>query len=117
MFIFVILTLVMLNNYNDGYDTRNNTFLNHVFAQTDDNDSSPMVGMNMRGYYTTMSEQREVKFNFPSNYYEQSFKIFSQAGIEFVRYVFFWESYEKDPFSFMSEFRLLLKLQTSGGLR
>ncbi len=107
----------MLNNYNDGYDIRNNTNLNHAFAQADDNDSSPMVGMNMRGYYTTMSQEREVKFNFPSNYYEESFKIFSQAGIQFVRYVFFWESYEKDPFSFMSELQTVAQTADKWGIK
>ncbi|MFZ0741282.1 MAG: hypothetical protein WAM54_06780 [Nitrososphaeraceae archaeon] len=117
MFILVILTLVILNNYNDGYDIRNNINLNRAFAQANDNDSSPMVGMNMRGYYTTMSQEREVKFNFPSNYYEQSFKIFSQAGVEFVRYVFFWESYEKDPFSFMSELQTVAQTADKWGIK
>ena len=117
MFIFVILTLVIHIEFNDGYDTRNNINLNHAFAQADDNGSSPMVGMNMRGYYTTMSQEREVKFNFPSNYYEQSFKIFSQAGIEFVRYVFFWESYEKDPFSFMSELETVAQTADKWGIK
>jgi hypothetical protein len=116
LFIFVILIPLIISNYNDGSDTRNDAVLNQAFAQTGKIDSSPKVGMNMRGYYTTMSEEREVTFNFPSNYYEDSFRIFSDAGIEFVRYVFFWESYEKDPFSFMIELETLSQTADKWGI-
>ena len=115
--VFVILTSLIINHFDSGSNISNDTVLNHAFAQTGKNGSSPLVGMNMRGYYTTMSEQREVKFNFPSDYYEQSFKIFSKAGIEFVRYVFFWESYEKDPFSFMSEIETVAQAADKWGIK
>ena len=108
---------MIINHFDSGSNISNDTVLNHAFAQTGKNGSSPLVGMNMRGYYTTMSEQREVKFNFPSDYYEQSFKIFSKAGIEFVRYVFFWESYEKDPFSFMSEIETVAQAADKWGIK
>ena len=117
LFIFVILTSFIISNYNGGTDISNGTALNPAFAQTGKNDSSPLVGMNMRGYYTAMSQTRETDFNFPSNYYEESFKIFSQSGIEFVRYVFFWESYEKDPFSFMSELETLSQTADKWGVQ
>ncbi|HJR48195.1 MAG TPA: hypothetical protein VJ799_08590 [Nitrososphaeraceae archaeon] len=104
LLILVLLASLTISNY---------LVLEHVYmskmillpqthAQVDQNDRSPHVGMNMRGYYTGMSQMRDVEFYFPSDYYEESFKIFSQSGIEFIRYLFFWESYEKDPFSFLN---------------
>ena len=115
--VFVVLTSFIINHFDSGSNISNDIVLNQAFSQADNNDRSPLIGMNMRGYYTTMSEQREVKFNFPSDYYEQSFKIFSQAGIEFVRYVFFWESYEKDPFSFMSEIETVAQAADKWGIK
>ncbi|HEX7178825.1 MAG TPA: hypothetical protein VF220_03800 [Nitrososphaeraceae archaeon] len=65
----------------------------------------PHLGVNMRGFYTSMADSREG-FNtpFPNNYYETSFKLLSQGGaIDHVRYRFYWESYEKDPVAFIKE--------------
>ena len=70
-----------------------------VYAQEPikDNETSrvPLVGVNMRGYYTNIPQERDFKVPIPPNYYEQSFKTLSQSGVDFVRYLFFWESYEK----------------------
>ena len=88
---FTLSILVLLNsfnNYNDEIDENNNRdkkVVTRAYAQTDKNDSGPLVGMNMRGYYTTMPQERQFEFYLPSNYYEQSFKIFSQSGIGFVQ--------------------------------
>lgn len=90
---------VTLNNAsNNSYS---NPFIKNSFAEQDKN--ILLGGINMRGYYTNMAEQRPFKLQLPENYYEDSFRAFSQAGINFVRYLFFWESYEKDPFSFINE--------------
>lgn len=37
----------------------------------------PYLGINMRGYYTSMAQSRDSKFLFPNNYYESSFQILS----------------------------------------
>jgi hypothetical protein len=74
---------------------------------TEKSDSSriPHLGVNMRGFYTSMAESRQgFKNPFPSNYYDTSFKLLSQSGsIDHVRYRFYWESYEKDPIAFINE--------------
>lgn len=74
-----------------------------VTASTDD--QSPLIGINMRGYFTNMPEHREIKAPFPSNYYDFSFKTFSDADIDFVRYLLYWESFEKNPISFLNELK------------
>ena len=45
-------------------------------------------------YYTSTPQSRIVKHVFPINYYDESFKILSKAGvIDHVRFRFYWESY------------------------
>jgi hypothetical protein len=68
------------------------------------NDNNPFIGVNVRGYYTTMSQARgDHSIPLPVKYYEESFKILSAAGMNHVRYRFYWESYVRDPFSFINE--------------
>jgi hypothetical protein len=86
-----------------------------VYAQG--SDSEPVFGMNMRGYYTAMPQERDFNLNIPENYYEDSFRVISDAGIKFLRYLFFWESYERDPFSFMSELRTVANTADKWGIQ
>jgi hypothetical protein len=67
--------------------------------------------------FIPISLKRDFKIAIPLNYYEQSFRIFSESGVDFVRYLFFWESYERDPFSFMSELQTVAQEQTNGASR
>jgi hypothetical protein len=62
------------------------------------------AGVNMKGNYTSQTQYREPSsIIFPSDYYDQSFKVISKAGMNLVRYLFFWESYEKNPELFLHE--------------
>jgi hypothetical protein len=68
------------------------------------NDNNPFIGVNVRGYYPSMSQARgDHSIPLPLKYYEESFKILSDAGMNHVRYRFYWESYVRDPFSFINE--------------
>ena len=60
-------------------------------------------GVNMKGYYTSMAESRTIGSIMPADYFDDSFKLISQAGMNHVRFVFYWEAYEKDPTNFMLE--------------
>ena len=62
----------------------------------------PYVGVDMRGLNISIQRTRSV-VNVSSNYYDDSFKILSQAGMNHVRLVFYWEAYEKNPRAFLSE--------------
>src|SRR5512133_1901402 len=63
----------------------------------------PYVGVNMRGYSTSIPQIKNSSSQLPVNYYDDSFRLISQAGMNHVRYVFFWESYVKNPSAFMRE--------------
>jgi hypothetical protein len=60
-------------------------------------------GINMKGYYTSMPQSRTIGSIMPANYFDDSFRLISEAGMNHVRFVFYWESYERDPTNFMLE--------------
>src|SRR5215210_9008757 len=63
----------------------------------------PYLGVDMSGFYTRDAQARNPSYDLPANYFEESFRILSEAGMNHVRFVVFWESYVKDPTSFMNE--------------
>ncbi|TLX88036.1 MAG: glycoside hydrolase family 5 protein [Thaumarchaeota archaeon] len=72
----------------------------HVHAL---NTNQIFYGVDMKGYYTSMAQSRTIGSVMPSNYFADSFKLISQAGMNHVRFIFYWEAYEKDPTNFMLE--------------
>jgi len=60
-------------------------------------------GVNMKGYHTSMPQSRTIGSIMPANYFDDSFRLISEAGMNHVRFVFYWESYERDPTNFMLE--------------
>ena len=80
------------------------------------NENNPYVGVNMRGFYTSMSQSKNYSNFPPSNYFEDSFKLISQSGMNHVRFVFNWEAYEKDPVSFMKELAIVADTADKWGI-
>jgi len=119
----VLLLLFMLNQFSvNGFDFEKVIpSEKSVYAQEPIEDSEnsvgPLVGVNMRGYYTNIPQERDFKTQIPPNYYEESFKTLSESGIDFVRYLFFWESFERDPFSFMNELKTVAQMADKWGIR
>ena len=119
----VLLLVFTLNQFSvSGFDFENVTLSDkRVYAQepveNSENSGIPLVGVNMRGYYTNIPQERDFKTQIPPNYYEESFKTLSQSGIDFVRYLFFWESFERDPFSFMNELKTVAQTADKWGIR
>ena len=77
----------------------------------------PLIGVNMLGYYTSLPETRDFKNPFPDNYYDQSFKILKDGGMNHVRYVYYWESYVKNPIAFINELKFVATLADKYGLK
>jgi Cellulase (glycosyl hydrolase family 5) len=78
----------------------------------------PYQGVNVLGYYTTMPELRNhSKLIVPKAYYEESFKIISQAGMNIIRYLFTWESYERNPALFTKELTEVAKAADKSGIK
>jgi hypothetical protein len=117
-----LLLLFTLNQFSvSSFDFKKVTLSEKsVYAQEPVEDSEnnvvPLVGVNMRGYYTNIPQERDFKTQIPPNYYEESFKTLSQSGIDFVRYLFFWESFERDPFSFMNELKTVAQTADKWGI-
>jgi hypothetical protein len=78
----------------------------------------PYQGVNVLGYYTTMPELRNhTQLIVPRVYYEESFKIISQAGMNIIRYLFTWESYERNPSLFINELTQVAKAADKSGIK
>jgi hypothetical protein len=73
-----------------------------AFGQSTDGDH-PFVGAAMKGYFVDQKENRENTLAPPSNYFDESFRLMKDAGLNHVRFLFYWEAYEKNPQGFMSE--------------
>ena len=84
------------------------SYLNNSYAQTSSEASGPFVGVNMRGLYTATSQTKGTAsenstLSFPRNYYEDSFRILSDAGMNHVRYTLYWEGFIVNPRAFVNE--------------
>jgi hypothetical protein len=92
-------------------------FTNNIYAQVTPN-VEPYVGVNMRGVSTAMSEQKnDTKTSVPANYYEDSFRILSQAGMNHVRYTLYWEGYVVNRTAFMNELKMVADTADKYGIK
>jgi hypothetical protein len=76
-----------------------------------------LIGVDMLGYYTSMPQTREFKDPLPENYFDDSFKLISQAGLNHIRFVYYWESYVKDPLAFINELKFVASTADKYGLK
>ena len=73
-----------------------------AFAQSSAPDNT-LVGVVMKGGNVNQKQAREATPLPPANYFDESFKLISEAGLNHVRFLFYWEAYEKNPELFMKE--------------
>jgi hypothetical protein len=113
-----ILNNVPVNNvYAQQKVTTNQTSLD-VDKQIVQDNNKTHLGVNMRGYYTSMPQSRDFKFPFPDNYYDTSFKDISKANIvDHVRYRFYWESYVRNSSAFLKEIEDVAKTADKYGIK
>ena len=113
-----ILNNVPVNNvYAQQNVTTNQTSLD-VDKQIVLDNNKTHLGVNMRGYYTSMPQSRDFKFPFPDNYYDTSFKDISKANIvDHVRYRFYWESYVRNSSAFLKEIEDVAKTADKYGIK
>jgi hypothetical protein len=78
---------------------------NNNNLDSDQKNTNPYIGVNVRGLYTSLQYERYPSALIPllADYYNKSFKLISEAGMNHVRYVFYWEAYERNPESFLNE--------------
>ena len=118
IFCFLALTIISVN----GSALYNWSLIASSYAQESglsaNTDAPTFVGVAMKGNYTSHKEISEDSDNVaPSNYYEQSFKLIHDAGMDHVRYLLYWESYEKNPSKFMEELATVAETADRWGLK
>ena len=74
------------------------------YASASESISSPPInGVVMKGAFVSMKQNANISPSAPQDYIEDSLKTISGAGLNHVRFVFYWEAYERDPEAFMKE--------------
>ena len=79
--------------------------------------NQPINGVVMKGVFVSMKQNDNVSPLAPDNYIEDSLKMISSAGLNHVRFVFYWEAYEKDPEAFMNEIKSVANAADKYGLK
>ena len=77
----------------------------------------PYLGVDMSGFYTRNPQARNPSYDLPVNYFEDSFRLLSEAGMNHVRFILYWEAYVKDPASFMSEINAVANAADKWGIK
>ena len=88
-------------------------------SRQNSDENVPFMGVNVRGFYTSTqyyTDRYSSPPPFPSDYYENSFKLISQAGMTHIRYVFYWEAFENNPSLFIEELETVAKIADKYGL-
>jgi hypothetical protein len=115
--LFILNNVPVNNVYAQQNVTTNQTSLD-VDKQIAQDNNKTHLGVNMRGYYTSMPASRDFKFPFPDNYYDTSFKDISKANIvDHVRYRFYWESYVRNSSAFLKEIEDVAKTADKYGIK
>ena len=115
--LFILNNVPVSNVYAQQNVTTNQTSLD-VDKQVAQDNNKTHLGVNMRGYYTSMPASRDFKFPFPDNYYDTSFKDISEANIvDHVRYRFYWESYVRNSSAFLKEIEDVAKTADKYGIK
>ena len=76
-----------------------------------------LIGVDMFGYYTSIPQKRDFSYVLPENYYDDSFRLISEAGMNHIRYVYFWESYIKNPIAFLKEIEYVASIADKYGIK
>ena len=77
----------------------------------------PLNGVVMKGAYVSVKENNYDPPSPPPNYINDSFKKISEAGLDHVRFLFYWEAYEKNPEQFMKEIESVAKAADKYGIK
>lgn len=79
--------------------------------------AEPLNGVVMKGIYVNMKQDDNDPASAPPNYIDESIKKISDAGLNHVRFLFYWEAHEKDPESFMKEIKSVANAADKYGVK
>ena len=104
--IIVIFSFLSLSEFKISYSDNNNL-----------TESEILIGVNMKGMYTSLNYERFPNITITSDYYDESFKLIKNMGMNHVRYVLYWEAYENNPALFLQELENVATLADKWGLK
>jgi hypothetical protein len=81
------------------------------------NSTQPINGVVMKGAFVSMKQNYNGSPSAPQDYIEESLKMISSAGLNHVRFVFYWEAYERDPEAFIKEIQSVANAADKYGLK
>ena len=76
-----------------------------------------IIGVNMKGMFTSLNYERFPSITIPTDYYDQSFKLIKNIGMNHIRYVPSWEAYENNPSLFLQELEDVVNIADKWGLK
>ena len=89
----------------------------NIYAQVSP-DNQAYYGVDMRGVHTAVSQvKNSTAESLPPNYYEDSFRILHDAGMNHVRYTLYWEAYVVNPAAFMNELQMVASAADKYGIK
>ena len=113
LIIFIVLAAMLFLNYN----VFSIPFYSNTYGQASPA-SQPYYGVDMRGVNTAVSQVKNSTVeSLPPNYYEDSFRILHEAGMNHVRYTLYWEAYVVDPTAFMNELQMVADAADKYGIK
>jgi hypothetical protein len=115
-FCFFVTTVMMMN----GAALLCATPIASSYAQQSVSSSTDMptlMGVAMRGNHTSEKETEVNEIVAPSGYYEESFKLIHDAGLNHVRYLLYWESYVRNPSLFLQELATVADTADKWGIK
>jgi hypothetical protein len=116
-FVLAVTILLMINITLEKHFPSATIPVNAQASNRNEDDKPIFIGVNVRGHYTNLQYERYPDFAFPENYYEDSFRLIHDAGMNLVRYLFYWEAYEKNPQLFIQELQTVAKVADKYGIR
>jgi hypothetical protein len=114
LFLVVSITIMIFSNIFPFYSTA----LKPSYGQETSDSSLPYIGVDMRGWYTAISQlKNDTLGTLPPNYYDNSFNILSHAGMNHVRYTLYWEGYIANPTAFINELQMVANAADKYGIK
>ena len=93
------------------------TSLGSYASASELNSSRPINGVVMKGAFVSMKQNDNGSLLAPQDYIEDSLKKISGAGLNHVRFVFYWEAYERDPEAFIKEIQSVANAADKYGVK
>jgi hypothetical protein len=93
------------------------TWLGSYASASELNSTQPINGVVMKGAFVSMKQNYNGSPSAPQDYIEESLKMISGAGLNHVRFVFYWEAYERDPEAFIKEVQSVANAADKYGLK